>query len=96
MSHAPEGGVLAPDLTVHGVENLSVVSSSAFCSSSQANPTFLLVALALRKADALRSRLPRHGMDGHHSAVRRQHASVSPTPRRSCRPVFPPIGRERV
>ena len=92
MSHAPDDGVLAPDLTVHGIDNLSVVSSSAFCSSSQANPTFLLVVLALRRADALRSRLARH----HHSALRRHHGTAAVTPRRPRRPAFPAIGRERV
>ena len=70
MSRAPEDGVLAPDLTVHGVENLSVVSSSAFCSSSQANPTFLLVVLALRRADALRARLAHKPLARHGSPIR--------------------------
>lgn len=59
MSLDPRDGVLTPDLTVHGVDNLSVVSSSAFCSSSQANPTLLVVVLALRRADALRDRFRR-------------------------------------
>jgi choline dehydrogenase-like flavoprotein len=57
MAARAQDGVLAPDLMVHGVDNLSVVSSSAFCSSGQANSTFLVVAFALRCSDGLWRRL---------------------------------------
>ena len=86
MSRAPEDGVLAPDLTVHGIENLSVVSSSAFCSSSQANPTFLLVVLALRRADALRARLARKPLARHGAPIRQHVDSAVPGRRREGRP----------
>lgn len=45
--------VVDSDLRVHGVDNLSVASSSVFPSSGQANPTFLAVAFALRLAHHL-------------------------------------------
>ena len=57
MSRDAADGVLASDLTVHGMDNLSVVSSSAFCTSGQANSTFPVVVLALRCADGLRDRI---------------------------------------
>ncbi|MDQ6805315.1 MAG: GMC family oxidoreductase [Actinomycetota bacterium] len=55
MSERPEDGVLDPGLAVHGLEDLSVVSSSAFPSSGQANSTFMIVVFALRLADRLRA-----------------------------------------
>lgn len=54
MSVEPADGVVDPDCRVHGVENLYVASSSVFPTSSQANPTLAIVALALRLADHLR------------------------------------------
>jgi choline dehydrogenase-like flavoprotein len=50
MSHHPRDGVVDPDCTVHGVENLSVCSSSVFPMSGQANPTLTIVALGIRLA----------------------------------------------
>lgn len=64
MAANPADGVLTPDLTVHGIDNLSVVSSSAFCSSGQANSTFLVVALALRCVDRLHGELANHRASG--------------------------------
>lgn len=54
MSARAEGGVVDADLAVHGVPNVYVASSSAFPTSSQANSTFLIVAMALRLAARLR------------------------------------------
>ncbi len=54
MSARPEDGVVDPNLRVHGLENLYVASSSVFVTSGQANPTFTIVAFALRLADHLR------------------------------------------
>jgi choline dehydrogenase-like flavoprotein len=54
MSDRPEDGVLDRNLAVHGFHDLFVASSSAFPTSSQANPTFMIVVLALRLADRLR------------------------------------------
>jgi hypothetical protein len=54
MSARPEEGVLDPDLAVHGLPGLHVVSSSAFPTSSQANSTFMIVVFALRLAEQLK------------------------------------------
>jgi hypothetical protein len=58
MSERAEDGVVDRHLAVHGVNNLFVASSSAFVTSSQANPTFMIVALGLRLADRLKVVLP--------------------------------------
>jgi choline dehydrogenase-like flavoprotein len=50
-------GVVDADLAVHGIENLYVASSSTFVTSGQANSTFLIVVLAVRLADRLRTLL---------------------------------------
>lgn len=57
MSARPEDGVVDRDLAVHGFEDLFVASSSAFVTSSQAGPTFMVVVFALRLADRLRAQL---------------------------------------
>ena len=57
MSVDPRDGVLTPDLAVHGFDDLFVLSSSAFVTSSQANSTFMVVVFALRLADRLRAEL---------------------------------------
>jgi choline dehydrogenase-like flavoprotein len=59
MSIDPADGVVTPELAVHGFENLFVASSSVFVTSSQANSTFMVIVLALRLADHLRSALAR-------------------------------------
>ncbi|QHI99976.1 FAD-dependent oxidoreductase [Xylophilus rhododendri] len=48
--------VVDADCRVHGVEDLFVAGSAVFPTSSQANPTLTVVALALRLADHLKSR----------------------------------------
>jgi choline dehydrogenase-like flavoprotein len=53
ISETAESGVVDRDLKVWGTENLYVCSSSAFPTSSQANPTFLLVAFAVRLSSRL-------------------------------------------
>jgi len=53
MSKAPEDGVVDQHLTVHGVSNLHVVSSSVFTTSGQANSTFMVVVFAVRLIDRL-------------------------------------------
>lgn len=58
MSDDPARGVVDRDCRVHGVDNLFVAGSSVFPTSGYANPTFTLLALALRLADHLRT-LPR-------------------------------------
>jgi hypothetical protein len=53
MSDGPQDGVLDRNLAVHGFEDLFVASSSAFVTSGQANPTFMIVVFALRLAEHL-------------------------------------------
>jgi len=57
MSADPRRGVVDADCRVHSVDNLYIAGSSVFATSGHANPTFTLVALALRLADTLQKRL---------------------------------------
>jgi choline dehydrogenase-like flavoprotein len=57
MSDDPKRGVVDRDGRVHGVANLYVAGSSVFPSGGHANPTFTVVALALRLAQHLRGRI---------------------------------------
>jgi GMC oxidoreductase len=57
MAARSEDGVVDEHLTVHGVKNLYVASSSVFPTAGQANPTFMIVVFALRLADRLQSLL---------------------------------------
>ena len=57
MSADPNHGVVDADCRVHTVDNLYIAGSSVFATGGYANPTFTLVALALRLADKLRDRL---------------------------------------
>ncbi len=56
MAADPSQGVVNRDCRVHGVANLFVASSSVFPTSSQANPTLTIVALAIRLADHFKAR----------------------------------------
>jgi choline dehydrogenase-like flavoprotein len=58
MSARPEDGVVDRDLSVHGLPDLTIASSSTFVTSGQANSTFMIVAFALRLADRLRREAP--------------------------------------
>ena len=53
MAADPSKGVVDQDCRVHGISNLFVASSSVFPTSSQANPTLTIVAIAARLADFL-------------------------------------------
>ncbi len=55
MGTDPASSVVDADCRVHCVDNLFVASSATFPTSSQANPTLTVVALALRLAAHLRS-----------------------------------------
>ena len=57
MSDDPKMGVVDKDCRVHGMSNLYVAGSSVFPTSGFVNPTFTIVALALRLADHVKSRL---------------------------------------
>lgn len=54
MSSDPSGGVVDTNCRVYGVNNLFVASSSVFPTSGHANPTLMIVALAMRLADHLK------------------------------------------
>ena len=57
MGTDPRRSVVDGDGCVHGMENLYVAGAAVFPTSSQANPTLTIVALALRLADHLKVRL---------------------------------------
>ncbi len=54
MSDNPHTGVVNREGCVHGLDNLYVAGSSIFPTAGHANPTLMIVALALRTADRLR------------------------------------------
>jgi len=54
MSSDPSQGVVDEDCRVHGIDNLYIASSSVFPTSSYANPTLTILALALRLADHIK------------------------------------------
>jgi choline dehydrogenase-like flavoprotein len=56
MGDDPRSSVVDADCKVHGVDNLYVASAAVFPTSSQANPTLTVVAMALRLAAHLRAR----------------------------------------
>jgi choline dehydrogenase-like flavoprotein len=53
MHQDPKKGVVDPQCRVHGIANLYMAGSSVFPTCGFSNPTFTLVALALRLADHL-------------------------------------------
>lgn len=53
MASQPSDGVVDQDCRVHGMENLFISGSSVFPTSGHANPTLMIVALAIRLADHL-------------------------------------------
>jgi choline dehydrogenase-like flavoprotein len=57
MSADPASGVVDPNCQVHGVLGLFIAGSSVFPTSGHANPTQMIVALAIRLADTLKSRI---------------------------------------
>nr|WP_298682219.1 GMC family oxidoreductase [uncultured Dongia sp.] len=56
MAADPQAGVVDADCRVHGIDNLYVAGSSIFPTGGPVNPTFTIVALAMRLADHLKSR----------------------------------------
>ena len=57
MGNSPRSSVVNADGRVHGVDNLFVAGSATFPTSSQANPTLTVVALAVRLAAHLKQTL---------------------------------------
>ena len=58
MHEDPGRGVVDPDCLVHGLSNLFVAGSAVFPTAGYANPTLTIIALALRLADHLETRIP--------------------------------------
>jgi choline dehydrogenase-like flavoprotein len=54
MGTDPRTSVTDADCRVHGIDNLYIAGSATFPTSSQANPTLTIVALALRLAARLK------------------------------------------
>jgi choline dehydrogenase-like flavoprotein len=54
MSSDPKRGVVDHNCQVHGIDGLFLAGSSVFPTSGAANPTLMIVAMALRLADWLR------------------------------------------
>ncbi len=63
MGTDPRRSVVDGNGRVHGMENLYVAGAAVFPTSSQANPTLTIVALALRLADHLQARLATRAAD---------------------------------
>lgn len=59
MAADPHDGVVDASCQVHGVENLYMAGGSVFPTCGHANPTFTIVALALKLADHLKRKLAR-------------------------------------
>jgi choline dehydrogenase-like flavoprotein len=57
MGDDPRTSVVNADGRIHGVGNLSIAGSAIFPTSSQANPTLTVVALAVRLAEHLKQQL---------------------------------------
>jgi choline dehydrogenase-like flavoprotein len=57
MHNDPSKGVVDANCRAHGIDNLYIAGSSVFPTSGQANPTFTIVALALRMADRIKGLL---------------------------------------
>jgi choline dehydrogenase-like flavoprotein len=54
MSHDPRFGVVNPKCQLHGVAGLYIAGTSVFPTSGHANPTLMLVSLAIRIADQIK------------------------------------------
>jgi len=55
----PRSGVVESDCAGHGVDGLYIAGSSVFPTSGHANPTQMIVAIAIRPADRLNAELAR-------------------------------------
>jgi choline dehydrogenase-like flavoprotein len=58
MGTDAHASVVTPDLALHGTPNLHVASCAVFPSGGSSNPTFTLIALALRLANRLADSVP--------------------------------------
>jgi choline dehydrogenase-like flavoprotein len=62
MAESAAHGVVDPNLRLFGIDNCYVVSTAVFPSMGAANPTFTLMALALRLAKHLKEAQPEGAM----------------------------------
>ncbi|RDL48131.1 Paromamine 6'-oxidase [Ensifer sp. M14] len=62
MGSDPATSVVDPDAMVHGVDGLFVAGSSVFSTPGHANPTLMMLGLAMRLADHLKTRLERRSV----------------------------------
>ena len=62
ISNDPAKGVVDSECCVHGIDGLYVAGSSVFPTAGHCNPTQMIVALALRVADRLKSRAARQAV----------------------------------
>jgi len=74
MASDPKDGVVDANCQVHGVERLFVAGSSVFPTGGHANPTLMIVALAVRLSEHLKERLSAKASS---IAVRRQPVLAS-------------------
>jgi len=59
MSNNPKLGVVDENCQIHGVHGLYVAGGSTFPTSGHANPTLMILAVAIRLADKIKSELAR-------------------------------------
>lgn len=76
MGTDPATSVVDPALQVHGVTGLHVVGASVFPTSGHANPTLLIMALAIRLADTVRADIAEAGCERVGVESRAGHASL--------------------
>jgi choline dehydrogenase-like flavoprotein len=57
MGTDPRESVVDPNLTVHGIPNLSLATAAVYPAGGSSNPSFTIIALALRLADRLAAQL---------------------------------------
>ena len=88
MGVDPATSVVDPDCRIHGVDNVYLAGGSVFPTSGCANPTFTIVALAIRLAERLSRELP--GVDIEPSRAR------STSPRETSMPDSEPGARRVV
>lgn len=77
MADDPARGVVDPQCQVHGVHGLFVAGTSVFPTAGHANPTQMIVALAVRLADTLKARTGASPQTGRQSLPSAQAAKRS-------------------
>ena len=65
MSEKPRDGVIAKFGQTHDVKNLFVSDGSQLTSGAACDPTLTIVALAIRQADHIATRMPHRDIRGH-------------------------------